>query len=48
MPITLGRILFVLSNNRFEDVFNEYYIFKLEEKHIKHLKKILGVKNGYK
>lgn len=48
MPITLGRILFILSNNRFEDVFNEYYIFKLEEKHIKHLKKILGVKNGYK
>ncbi len=48
MPITLGRILFILSNNRFEDVFNKYYIFKLEEKHIKHLKKILGVKNGYK
>lgn len=48
MPITLGRILFILSNNKFEDVFNEYYIFKLEEKHIKHLKKILGVKNGYK
>lgn len=48
MPITLGRILFVLSNNKFENVFNEYYIFKLEEKHIKHLKKILGVKNGYK
>lgn len=48
MPITLGRILFILSNNRFEDVFDKYYIFKLEEKHIKHLKKILGVKNGYK
>lgn len=43
MPITLGRILFVLSNNKFEDVFNDYYIFNLEEKYIRHIQKILGV-----
>lgn len=43
MPITLGRILFVLSNTRFEDVFSEYYIFNLEEKYIRQFKKILGV-----
>lgn len=48
MPIILGRILFVLSNNKYEDIFNEYYIFKLEEKYLKHIKKILGVKSGYK
>ncbi len=48
MPITLGRILFILSNNKFEDTFNEYYIFKLEEKYIRHIKKILGIKNGCK
>ena len=43
MPITLGRILFVLSNNKFEDVFKDYYIFNLEEKYIRHIQKIMGV-----
>lgn len=43
MPIILGRILFVLSNSKFEDMFNEYYTFNLEEKYIRQIKKILGV-----
>ena len=43
MPIILGRLLFILSDSSFKDVFNNDYKFRLNKKYINQLKKILGL-----
>lgn len=44
MPITLGRLLFVLSDMKFEDAFKDNYSFELEKQYINQIKRIMGIK----
>lgn len=44
MPITLGRLLFVLSDMQFEDAFQDNYKFILKKQYINQIKRIMGIK----
>lgn len=44
MPIIFGRLLFVLSDMKFEDAFKDNYKFKLKKQYMNQIKRIMGIK----